>query len=125
MRCDVRLCVPLLIVLRERRTGSRAATTPLGMCRSLCTDSNHVGHGMTITIGCGNDVVKFAFFDLDAIDEFICDRMRFYTVGLFKRSRKVAMDKEIESLFADMGIALAWDHNRGRPATSTLLWLHG
>ncbi|KAI9452582.1 enolase C-terminal domain-like protein [Russula earlei] len=53
---------------------------------SLYTDSNLVGHGMTFTIGRGNDIV--------------CQAIKAVASRL--------LGKEIESLFADMG--KAWDH---------------
>ncbi|KAF8467110.1 enolase C-terminal domain-like protein [Russula ochroleuca] len=53
---------------------------------SLFTDSNLVGHGMTFTIGRGNDIVCQAI----------------------KQVANRIVNKEIESLFADMG--KAWDH---------------
>ncbi|KAI0280050.1 enolase C-terminal domain-like protein [Russula aff. rugulosa BPL654] len=65
---------------------------------SLYTDSNLVGHGMTFTIGRGNDIV------CQAIKE-VANRL---------------VNKEIESLFADMG--KAWDH---LVADSQLRWLIG
>lgn len=63
---------------------------------SLYTDSNLVGHGMTFTIGRGNDIV------CQAIKE-VASRL---------------VNKEIESLFADMG--KAWDH---LVADSQLRWI--
>jgi L-fuconate dehydratase len=58
---------------------------------SLYTDSNLVGHGMTFTIGRGNDIV--------------CQAIRAV-------AGRIA-NKEIESLFADMG--KTWDYLVGDP----------
>jgi len=63
---------------------------------SLYTNSDLVGHGMTFTIGRGNDIV------CQAIKE-VASRL---------------LDKEIESLFADMG--KAWDY---LVADSQLRWI--
>ncbi|KAH9018617.1 enolase C-terminal domain-like protein [Lactarius hengduanensis] len=63
---------------------------------SLYTNANLVGHGMTFTIGRGNDIVCQAI-------KAVADRV---------------VNKEIESLFADMG--KTWDH---LVADSQLRWI--
>ena len=93
--------------LLTRRTGTSTAIIPLHMCR--CIDSNLVGHGMTFTIGRGNDIVSSRvartcqMYSLDKRSEITCAPWVFCQTIDAVTSRLV--DKEIKSLFVDMGKA--------------------